>query len=65
MRSGAPFEALAGQPWLAGMFWWGAFITDPPFDPATDNNYPFYGKPAGDVLRNYYGAAAPQPARHP
>jgi len=59
----ATFQALAGQPWLVGMFWWGAFITDPPFDPSTDNNYPFYGKPAEGVLRNYYGAANPQPGR--
>jgi len=59
----ATFQALAGQPWLAGMFWWGAFITDPPFDPSTDNNYPLYGKPAEGVLRNYYGAANPQPGR--
>jgi len=59
----ATFQALAGQPWLAGMFWWGAFITDPPFDPSTDNNYPFYGKPAEGVLRNYYGAANLQPGR--
>lgn len=59
----ATFQALAGQPWLAGMFWWGAFITDPPFNPSTDNNYPFYGKPAEAVLRNYYGVANPQPGR--
>ena len=45
------------------MFWWGAFITDPPFNPSTDNNYPFYGKPAEAVLRNYYGVANPQPGR--
>ncbi len=59
----AAFLAFAGQPWLAGMFWWATVA--PYFDPATDNNYLFYGKPAGIVITDYYRRMRPNPAPVP
>lgn len=49
----AAFEAFLGEPWLLGMFWWAVVV--PEYEPEADNNYLFFGKPAGNVLRSYYG----------
>jgi hypothetical protein len=49
----AAVDALGGEPWLAGMFWW-HWRVRPPADPAADIDYTPQGKPAWEVLRDFY-----------
>jgi hypothetical protein len=51
----AAFESLYDQPWLAGMYWWDWH--DNPFAGGPcDTDYTPHHKPAGNVLRSWYGA---------
>ncbi|MEP7292350.1 MAG: hypothetical protein ABI835_11230 [Chloroflexota bacterium] len=46
-------EAFSGQEWWQGIFWW-ALSTDPQQGGAEDQYYSFAGKPAEDVLWNFF-----------
>lgn len=48
------FQVFSNKPWWHGVYWWEWWpmhLQGGPFD----NNYTVNGKPAEDVLRNYYG----------
>ncbi|MFO7322836.1 MAG: hypothetical protein DIU68_013990 [Chloroflexota bacterium] len=49
----ALFESFYGQPWWQGIFWWSQY-TDPQRGGRYDRGYSFHGKPAADVLRQYF-----------
>jgi hypothetical protein len=51
----ALFEALAGQRWWHGVFWW-AWDTNPSQGGPTDGGFSGNNKPAEEVLRRDYGA---------
>ena len=50
----ALFEALQGQPWWQGIFWW-SLSTDPQQGGLNDHGYSFHDKPAEAVLSRYFG----------
>jgi len=50
----AALRAVAGQTWVAGMFWW-QWSPDPNEGGSTDTGYTPHGKPAETVLRTWYG----------
>ena len=71
----AAFESVFDQPWFAGMYWW-AWDMVPPKDGPCDNHFTPEGKPAEDVLREWYGgpprpvsevtaSSCPQPTESP
>jgi hypothetical protein len=49
----ATFQAVASEPWLAGMYWW-AWSPQIPNGP-TDSGYSPQNKPAEQVLTSWYG----------
>ncbi len=50
----AAFQALTGQPWWRGAYWWLVVTTTAQGGPQ-DTDYSPIGKPAAAVLRRYYG----------
>lgn len=61
----AAFERLYTQPWLAGIFWW-MWGTDPFEGGLGDDGYTPRGKPAEDVLRQWYeGPPRPRGPKSP
>lgn len=50
----AAFQALNGQTWWAGAFWWAVLTTTGQGGPQ-DTDYTPIGKPAAEVLRRHYG----------
>lgn len=50
----ATFEALAGQPWFRGIYWWKWFI-DPDAGGPSDPGFTPQGKRACEVLAQWYG----------
>ncbi|MFZ5878848.1 MAG: glycoside hydrolase family 113 [Chloroflexota bacterium] len=61
----AAFEVFSGKPWWRGAFWW-VVDTNAAQGGGYDKGFSPLGKPAEDVLRQYYGAPArPQPAALP
>ena len=61
----AAFEAFSGKPWWRGAFWW-VLDTNGAQGGGYDKGFSPLGKPAEDVLRQYYGAPVrPQPAALP
>ena len=57
----AVFQATAGKPWFLGAFWWN-WDSDPAFGAGDACLNPAW-KPAEDVLRRYYRATRPKPAK--
>ena len=53
----ALFEALHGQDWWQGIFWW-SLSTDPNQGGVNDHGYSFHDKPAEAVLSRYFGGGA-------
>lgn len=49
----AALEALWGQPWLAGIYWWN-WDTNPNKGGETDTDFTPHNKPAEEVLKTYY-----------
>jgi len=49
----AAFEVFWEEPWFAGVFWW-TWRADPEQGGPNDRGYTPYGKPAEDVVREYY-----------
>jgi hypothetical protein len=49
----AACRAVAGKPWLRGMYWWD-WSPDPDAGGPDDSGYTPHGKPAEDVLRSWY-----------
>jgi hypothetical protein len=50
----AALETFWREPWFAGLYWW-IWDTRPPADPARDASFTPQGKPAWEVLREFYG----------
>jgi hypothetical protein len=59
----AVFQALSGQPWWHGVFWWN-WDVQPDQGGEGETDFTASGKPAEDVLRHYYGAT-PHPTPTP
>ncbi|MCG8592369.1 MAG: hypothetical protein MJE66_24010 [Proteobacteria bacterium] len=53
----ATFSALRSEPWFYGFYWW-QWRTLPPTEPASDTGFTPQGKPALEILREFY---APEP----
>jgi hypothetical protein len=53
---GAAIAAMRESPWLRGAYWW-HWRAQPPADPKRDTDYTPQGKPAWDVLRDFYRRA--------
>jgi hypothetical protein len=53
----ATLECVWHSDWFGGMYWW-VWSTDPFAGAACDDSYTPHDKPAEDVLRTWYGAAA-------
>ncbi|MCX6056787.1 MAG: hypothetical protein NTW69_01355 [Chloroflexi bacterium] len=51
----AVFRVFSDKPWWRGVFWWG-LDTNAAQGGIYDNEFPPLGKPAEDVLRQYFGA---------
>ncbi len=51
----AAFRSLWGEPWFAGFYWWKWRPRSGPFENLECNFTP-QGKPAADVIREWYGA---------
>jgi len=50
----AVFQALNGQAWWSGVYWW-VVLTNTSQGGPQDTDYSLIGKPAADVVRRYYG----------
>ena len=56
----AALEAVWSEPWIAGLFWW-EWRTAPPDRPQDDTSFTPQGKPALDVLREFYLSSSALP----
>ena len=56
----AVFEAVWNRVWFYGMYWW-YWDADPSIGGPSDDGYSPNGKPAGDVVRDWYGRYRPKP----
>ena len=50
----AAFQALWNRSWFYGMYWW-SWEADPSVGGSGDNGYTPHGKPAEDVIADWYG----------
>jgi hypothetical protein len=60
---GAAFRALAGKPWVKGVYVWQWYWNDAVIDPATDMDQSPQNKPAETVIQAWFSATAPEPER--
>ena len=57
----AAFQALAGKPWVKGIYVWQWYWNDSSIKPATDMDQSPQNKPAEAVIRAWFSATAPEP----
>ncbi len=53
------FQTFWPQPWFFGVYWW-QWFADPVYDAAQTSGYPFRGKPAEEVVRQWFSKPAPR-----
>jgi len=58
------FDAVWPRPWLAGVYWW-KWDSFPDAGGPQDDDYTPRGKPAGEVLREYYRTPTPPAVERP